>query len=175
MQRLTAIARAPRITGINVAEDVIDLAIPRDSGHCMIADAIQQAVPGAKRISVDVQTIRFTDPDQPFRYIYLTPRIVQQAIIQFDRGIKPVPFSFALRSGQVVNAGKVASSFKRRTTDSPLLPKKAVLVPSKRGGAGRGPLHDVVGGTPPPLSAGSNSSRLPRNQRRQFGLRGFEL
>lgn len=100
------VAHYPPIN-VEITQHHIDVAIPEDSSHCMIADAIRSALPQARNISVDLQAIRFTDPDKAQRYIYFTPTIGQGALVAFDEGRPLVPFSFTLRSPiQVVAAGK---------------------------------------------------------------------
>src|SRR6267154_4598986 len=89
------IPRSRRVD-VEVSEDVIKLSTQADSSHCMIADAVRKAVPGATGISVDLQTIRFSDPKKRMRYVYLTPRIAQVALVDFDAGQKPEPFTFRL-------------------------------------------------------------------------------
>jgi hypothetical protein len=91
---------APRAT-VEVDEATIQAAIPNDSSHCMIAEAVKAAFPGAIRVSVDLQTIRFSDPVKRLRYVYLTPRAAQVALIRFDGGERPDPFSMRLQGGQV--------------------------------------------------------------------------
>ena len=50
----------PRVN-VQVTPDIINVAARRDSGHCMIADALRLAVPEAQSVSVDLATIRWTD------------------------------------------------------------------------------------------------------------------
>lgn len=88
---------------IVVDQQIIDNSTKRDSSHCMIAEAIKRTLPDARSIAVDLSTIRFTDPKQNLRYIYLTPRPGQIALIEFDRGNKPEPFSILLsRAARIV-------------------------------------------------------------------------
>src|SRR5215203_1022975 len=88
-----------RTLKISVDVDTIVNAIQADSHQCMIADAVQAQVKNAKFIMVDLQSIRFTDKERGIRYIYLTPPVAQQAILEFDKG-KPVkPFEFTLSQG----------------------------------------------------------------------------
>ena len=54
---------------LDVTAELIATAIPRNSGHCMIADALRAAIPSARFISVDLQTIRWSDPETNRRYI----------------------------------------------------------------------------------------------------------
>jgi hypothetical protein len=91
---------------IEVTDDHIKSGKQADSTHCMIAEALKTAVPGAKRVAVDLQTIRFTDPRRPLRYVYLTPRICQEALIQWDQGVVPRSFEFKLRGAHVLAAGE---------------------------------------------------------------------
>jgi hypothetical protein len=102
-KRLTSTRRA--IT-VNVTQPIIDRSEQRNSDHCMIADAIRAALPDAKAVSVDLMTIRFTDPAKRQRYIYLTPRSIQLALIHFDQGDHAEPFTFQLKNPvQVVASG----------------------------------------------------------------------
>ena len=52
--------KGPQIT-LDVTSDIISASRPRDSRHCMIAEALRTAYPAASKISVDLATIRFTD------------------------------------------------------------------------------------------------------------------
>ena len=45
-------------------------SLARDSSHCMTALAIQKAIPDARHICVDLQTIRWTR--KGLRYVFLT-------------------------------------------------------------------------------------------------------
>jgi hypothetical protein len=81
---------------IQVTREHIDNAVRRDSHRCMIADAIRDAFPAAQYILVDLQSIRWTDPEAKERYAYFTPPLAQRALLRFDQG-KPVqPFTFRL-------------------------------------------------------------------------------
>ena len=170
---------------VTVTERWIEEGVRKDSGICMISEAIKEAYPGAKWVSSDIQTLRATDPVQPFRYTYLTPRIAQVALVQFDQGIRPEPFSFTLARGQVSRSGSkpsgVVSAAKRAAASvagekgrlsqqahvsesfDGALPETAVMV--DRGNKNSVP--DKVGGKPPPLA--------PLARRRAFGLRALKL
>lgn len=95
---------APRIT-VAVTREIIDLSERRNSSHCMIAEAVKRSVPEARHVSVDLATIRFTDPNKRLRYIYLTPRKAQYALLDFDQGHHAEPFEVQLRAAQVVRSG----------------------------------------------------------------------
>lgn len=152
------LGRAPRIS-ITVSDYEIDHGIGRDSSHCMIAEALKANLPWAKYVSADLQTIRVSDVTKRERYIYLTPRIAQIALVQFDQGIKPKPFTFQLRRGHVV---RIYSN----QVGQKLSNQKASLR-RQQGGAGRGrSIPERVGGKPPPTA---------RGMRRAFGIRSLEM
>jgi len=155
--------RSPRVV-VDVTREIIEESIRADSGHCMIADSIKVALPEVTRVSVDFQSIRFSDPKKGLRYIYLTPRIAQVPLLRFDEGIRFEPFRFLLRGGQVVAMagrkvprGKPTDESKDKYKASLA---KAILV--TREGSSRVP--ERVGGKAPPSSA---------SKRRLFGLRGM--
>jgi hypothetical protein len=158
--------KAPRLT-ITVDPNIAKEAIARDSGHCMWAEAVKKAVPTAQHVSVDLQTIRFTDPEKKLRYTYLTPRATQIALINFDRGVHiDQPMSVRLRSGQVTTANSYDKN--RRKRDTPPMPDQTTLVVRQAHA-----VPDVVGGTTPPTGALTNASY--KGKRRAFGLRGLTL
>lgn len=92
---------------LHIDQHHIDNAEVRNSHHCMIADALRDAIPEAKFISVDLQSIRFSLFDENryreervgTRYFYFTPTIAQVALLKFDQGKKLRPFEFTMRSG----------------------------------------------------------------------------
>lgn len=145
------LGHCPEIT-IPVTQKHIDGGVARDSGHCMFAEAVKDAVPGAKFVSVDLQTIRWTDSTRSERYVALTPRKMQQAIVDFDRGVKPKPFRVrAGRGGQVLPSGQGVKKQRKAT------------LRKVSGGSGRN-VPERVGGKAPP--------RYPA-LRRGFGVRGL--
>lgn len=150
---------------VTVTAEIINTAIRADSGHCMIADAIRAAVPHAKKVSVDISTCRWSDFSRGFRYVYLTPRVAQEALVDFDEGVHTKPFRFRLRGAHVTRAGGGPSTGKKRTakknTGRPgTLPQRATLAP-RNGDSHTRP--DRVGGKRPPQL----------HFRREFGMRGF--
>jgi hypothetical protein len=86
---------------IHVTPELVERACFRDSRHCVVAEAIQLARPDYKQILVDLQTIRWTNPRTAKRYVALTPEVVGQALVSFDRGEAIEPFSFKLDAIQV--------------------------------------------------------------------------
>jgi len=96
------LTRSPR-PRLDLTRELIDTAIPRDSGHCVIADAIKSQVSDASDVSVDLATIRWTDRAKGVRYIYLTPLTAQRFLLGFDKGEPLEPQTVRLPSAvQVV-------------------------------------------------------------------------
>ena len=73
----------------------------RNSSHCMTALAIQKAIPDARHICVDLQTIRWTR--KGLRYVFLTPHVAQDNIIRFDQRQRDQiqPFTLRMRPAQI--------------------------------------------------------------------------
>lgn len=149
---------------VEVSAETISTSRMASSSHCMIAEAIKQAVPVAAYVSVDLATIRFTDPEKGLRYTYLTPRAAQLALLNFDSGQLPEPFSFNLRTAaQVRRSGwKAAHPNTERRSD---LDKGKLRVKS----TGQSKVT-VVGST---LREGRAIPKM--GARRGFGLRAFVL
>lgn len=186
--------RSPK-TDIIISREIIEDAVKGDSSHCMIAEAIRDRYPNASAIAVDLQTIRFSDREKRLRYTYLTPRIVQLAIVRFDQGLDQDPFQFSLRGGQVTvmkeHIHRVAK-FKPQPGEKPNSEEqKAVRIKETEVSRGidLGPVRlanrngsksnrsshiipDRVGGKTPPIMKDSNN--IPFSRRRQFGLRALD-
>lgn len=166
--------KAPAVK-LEITEELIADAIPRDSSHCLWAEAVKAAYPDAQRIAVDIQTIRFTDPKKALRYTYLTPRTAQIALVQFDQGIRPEPHSVQLRRGQVTRSAQKTPeripSVSLRSLDRAAQQKAAakkgrdVLAKTTLRKHDDTSVPDRVGGKTPPIAAG---------KRRAFGLRGLD-
>jgi hypothetical protein len=181
---------APQLK-VDVTQEIIDRSVPKDSSHCMIADAIAAAYPRASFISVDLATIRFTDVEAGFRYVYLTPRHAQAALLDFDQGVKPAPFRFHVSAAQIVASGvgkrNHAAKLEKLRPNSEAshgatLEKLSSADPEtgkvkKPGGEGVGVR---VGGQTPPVgplaqshvrASGRSTNKVGR--RREFGLRAI--
>jgi hypothetical protein len=151
----------PNVT-LDVTADIIDASTRKSSSHCMIAETIRTCVPTATRISVDLATIRWSDRKKGLRYTYLTPRTAQDALVRFDRGIKPPPFKLGLRGAQVTTmkrGPKGKQKYVHKLGRRKLAATKTDIA--------QGCVPGVVGGSPPP--------RIRPGQRREFGLRAFTL
>jgi hypothetical protein len=147
----TPVAPRPRIT---VTDRHIAEAIRGSSGGCMIADAIKEALPDARSVTVDLQTIRWSDPARRLRYIYLTPAKCMQALVDYDQGKKVEPFNFSVRNAMVTPMNRNNPN-RDRSLDSP--PRRARrLVPRDSANPGE---VTIVGGNAPPISAFSSRAR----------------
>jgi hypothetical protein len=162
--------RSPRLL-VNVTAEQIEKSIKADSSHCMIAEAIKTAYPAAKSWLVDLQIIRFSDPKRGLCYVYLTPRLAQQSLIDFDQSARPAPFRFNLAGAHVIPMGLPSGTAKKRTPGrKPVAHRKAsrkVLVtrtPGRRTtGRRRAPVLEPFGGKAAPVG---NFAKA-----RTFGLR----
>ena len=92
--------RAPVIEA-NVTRDILERCRTRGSRYCPVLEAVKTAFPDGIRLASDLQTIRVSDPQRRLTYTYPTPRVAQIALIEFDRGSLPEPFSIRLSNGQV--------------------------------------------------------------------------
>jgi len=101
---------------VNVHKCHVERAKECNAHECMIVQAIRDAHPRFRRIRVDTQSIRITDPETNKRYTYLTPLVAQQNIVAFDER-KPVSF-FKFKLERAV---KVASVKRQggKTTSGP--------------------------------------------------------
>lgn len=79
---------------VKVSQEQIDRAITSNSNRCMIAESVKDSIPGVQRVLVDTQRIAFTVDGQ--RKTFLTPPVVQQAILDFDYGQPVKPFNFRM-------------------------------------------------------------------------------
>src|SRR5262245_25598421 len=146
---------APQLV-CTVTQKIIDQAVPRDSGYCMLAEAVKSTFPHARKVSVDLQTIRLTDGERGLRYVYLTPRVCQVALVNFDQGIEPEPFTFTLRSGQVTQTkpnrrALSAAEIEQRKAASAKGNASQRRSRQKLAAAANGGTPSKIGGQTPPL------------------------
>ncbi len=172
---------------IKITQDILDFAEKANSSHCMIAEAIRVKNPQLGYISVDLATIRYTNRKTRLRYTYLTPRSVQNRIVQFDQGICQEPFSFNLhthkpafvtkmgRGSGAEHKRKAMRAAKKKQQSSAKSPKSSAKSPTtkpaikghhNKGYTGVSPI--VVGGVTPPRSASPGLTRA-------FGLKDLSL
>ena len=87
----------PTVT-VEVTADDVRVAKVGDSSHCMIARALARSIGVSERfVSVDLQLIEYSDPQRHLRISYLTPKIAQERLLDFDAGEKVEPFTLTLR------------------------------------------------------------------------------
>lgn len=146
---------------LDVTEQIIDNATQRDSAHCVIADAIRATIPEATRISVDLQTIRFTDTTNSRRYIWLTPPAAQMAILGFDQGIRPK--AGRIRLGQPIQTVRAGHTH--------LHDPKVADVTVRTETTTRSPEAHITIEGGKPIGQGALSSSPRRGRKRVFGLR----
>lgn len=164
--------KMPRVR-IHVSTQTIKRATTCNTNYCMIAEAIKECVPGASAVSVDLQTIRWTDRKARVRYVFLTPPPAQAALLQFDNGVRPRAFNINLRSGQIIptrrrritEAKQAASKTKtktKRTKARRSTAAKLKVIAGKSEGVAM-----IIGGQAPPKATLGN--------RRIFGLNASHL
>jgi len=160
-------SRLPKgpVLRIHCTKEIITKAVTANSAKCWIAESIKAAVPVAQNVAVDLATIRFSDLQKGLRYVYLTPYTAQRAIIDFDEGTPPSPFSFLLRNAHVTRAGSSDNTkAHRRAAARGKQHQRAHLHAdrSERKGGSHAAIRRVGGRRPPQL-----------RMLRQFGVRAF--
>ncbi len=153
---------APWVT-IEVTDRIINAAVPKSSSHCIVAEAVRQQIPNAQFIAVDLQTIRWSNPEKDERYTYLTPRIAQVALVKWDQGATPEPFKCKLRNGQTTRRGHYGVRLNKLEMRRP-----------KHGSGSESCVPDRVGGRTPPIGALASGAGV-RGARRAFGLRALVI
>jgi hypothetical protein len=159
--------KAPRVNLVITPELVAD-AIAEDSSHCMIAEAVKAALPYARWVSVDIQTIRFSDPQTRARYVYLTPRLGQSALVKFDAGEKVEPFRMQLRDPHITSMNPPRSQ--RKPPAVPLTEHDRQVADAKR--ALLADARERKARVQAPLGRGGTSPKLVSDSERKPGPRG---
>jgi hypothetical protein len=150
---------------VSVRKEHITTAVEANSTKCWIAEAVRAAIPKAQNVAVDVATTRFSDLEAGYRYVYLTPYAAQKALLEFDEGITPAPFSFLLRNAHVTRAGTQPATKARRANTKAKRQKHhdpVQMIRTERD-AEKGALPRRAGGKRPPQL----------RSLRQFGVRAF--
>lgn len=150
---------------LDITEEIIETATRRDSSHCVVADALRAARPDVQRISVDLQSIRFTDPKDGKRYIFWTPSTAQNIVLGFDQGIRPEPAR--IRLGRPVQV-TVPSNHNPKTGEVRRSGKAELEESGSTNGFGRRVITKNGG---KPIAQGALSSAPRKGRRRTFGLR----
>jgi hypothetical protein len=169
-KRRRAIPGARKTYDLHVTQEIINSAIPRDSGHCVFADALKEAVPEATRVNVDLQTIRWSDQSTGYRYACFTPAVAQAMLVNWDQGKREAvhPVTIRIKPVQVVpirGRDKPMSDERRaRKQQSDRAYRKRIYDERQMEHEGGDPL--IEGGQLPPVAALSNT----RGRRRAYGL-----
>ena len=169
--------KIPKLIEIPVTQEMIDRAIAADSGACVIADAINAAIPGA-RADVDLQLTAVSFPDEGLRVAYLSSAGTQKTLIEFDQGLPVEPcMVYLIRREAVQVRGmrqpRVGADGKRTKQDIRSLPEDQIERVSQPG-RGRA-MVDIGGGKLVP----ANSTALPpegtlsnrRGRKRVYGAK----
>lgn len=157
---------------VKVTQEIIDTSTVKDSSHCMIADAVAKDIPNASYISVDLATIRFTDTSAGVRYIYLTPRSAQAALLAFDAGEKPDPFTVNLEGAHVLRSGKGSKGKPYLLDREGSSRARGKTLPERRGGEAP-PIGPLAGQTVSKGKAGTTPRTGRTGRTRAFGLRAI--
>jgi len=143
---------SPRVTATVTPERIAE-SVRGSSGHCMIAEAIKDAYPGFTGITVDLSTVRFSEPAKQLRYTFFTPRPAQEALIMFDQGVIPPPFDVVLkRAVQITRSAKWKKRREPSGGGGRGDPSSSASLGSRRAQKeGGGAIPTIVGGQPLPL------------------------
>ena len=155
--------KAPR-PQISVTAKHYEQGIKQSSSHCAIELAFQEQAPWARNILVDTQTIRASDPENGLRYIWYTPNIVTSAIIAWDYGVVPAPFSFRLRGAQIISMRTRSGRDRKNQLVHKLGRRKMTRTP---GDSKKRMRATIIGGRAPPTN--------PLGARRIFGRKGLGI
>lgn len=158
------------VVKVVVTAEMIAAAKRKDSAHCMISDAIREAIPNAASVASDIQTIRFTDREKGLRYVYITPRMAQMELVRFDQGIESGAFAFQLRNGSVFNARKYYEKKKKKKLSQK---QQEAVKKMLRSRFNNKKDFSRVGKTPSIIGGREPLSLPPSHRRREFGLRAF--
>ena len=155
---------------VEITEEIINGAKVRDSGHCIIANALKASLGGLRPV-VDVATIRWTNKEQGIRYIALTPARAQRLLLEWDKGIVPEPFTLRVYPFQMIRSGRKGSVDNTKKVIPGAVRSRRSYSSHAKGKAVQGSGDNIgnpttIGGTLPPTGALSNIGR-----RRTFGLR----
>jgi hypothetical protein len=149
---------------IPVLQKHLDEAMRANSSHCAIAMAIKDAIPDARMIAVDLQTIRWSNPKRGVRYVFLTPHVAQtDVIIPFDQGEECKPTSFKMRPAWITRIG----AKRNHAPEQEQLKGTGLKVADDQphissGGSGTAPPDENGGSDPaPPFSGPSDRKLIP--------------
>jgi len=83
---------------VRVTPKHIATGVPCVATRCMIVRAVEEALPTARHVKVGDGYVRLTDARQPTQRLeYRLDRSTCQAVVAFDKQMKPKPFAFTVR------------------------------------------------------------------------------
>lgn len=109
---------------VKVTQEDIEKAKRKDSSKCVVAQAIARTIKDATMISVDVQSIRFTNGAGE-RLVYLTPPAASGYVVAFDAGDELHPFNFRLNNDRVMRTQRKVRTPVARELDKVNAQKRA--------------------------------------------------
>jgi len=148
---------------IQILEEDINKACRRDHRNCMLVLAIKRQLPNVEKVTVDLMTIRFSDPEKGLRFVYHTPQSGKEALAHFDQGDIVKPFGMRLGSGHATSLKKGGQRIHKFGLPSMEIKNR----PTSTGGIER---TDTVGGTTAPVQRPRHPSH---SSVRVFGYRGW--
>ena len=161
---------------IQVTAENIQNACKANTNYCMIAEAIKAQLPGVRNVSVDMMHVRWSDPEKGWRYIYMTPKPAQYALIRYDMGLEIEPFSFQVRTG-IATPMQLGTGKNRKRAHA--VRQSKILKTSDHGTIA----HSVASKSVPMHPADKETTGFKpgrpkewhpsHNSLRHFGLRGF--
>jgi hypothetical protein len=132
---------------ISILQRHIDEAMEKNSSHCATAEAIREQVKEARFVSVDLQTIRWSDANKGLRYVFLTPHAIQgDVIVPFDQGEREncKPVTVRMKPAFVTKCGKKRT----HTPDPEQLKDLGLRVAAEQPHLSKGTVLPTVGKTP---------------------------
>lgn len=139
----------------------------------MIAEAVKAAMPHARFVSVDLQTIRWSDPKKGLRYVALTPRVAQISLVEWDQGEIPSPFNFQLRGAIVLQMQHRIKNGKPSTEGNSSNKSTSGSKPVKRKTAGKQFVQVSKNGATKKIVRAGGRAPPRAGLRRAFGLRAY--
>jgi hypothetical protein len=102
---------------LEITKENYERAVRASSAACVVADAIKEQYPKFSNVKVNVATIRMTDKQRGYRYLYLTPPSAAELILAFDQGwpIESFPRKLRVRTLVKVIPMTISASMAKRS------------------------------------------------------------
>jgi hypothetical protein len=93
----------PKQTTVPVSAAIAAVLAGRTTGERVIAKTVRAARPEVRNVAVYLGSIRWTDPKNGRRLVFVTPASVRAALLALDRGTATEPFRFGIeRAARVI-------------------------------------------------------------------------